>query len=114
MTAVFLITALAVLGALLVRLMVHGSTIGIDDWYSAQAFQAAETGIDWAAQRIGSGTACPFTGSGALPDGAAFQVSVGCTGDLGNGRRLYTIYSTGSQSSALGAITRRVIVEYMP
>ncbi len=119
LVALFLITGLAILGAILVRLMVHGSTTGIDDWYSEQAFQAAESGVDWAAYQIGSGTvgacdATPYTGTAALGDGSAFRVSVVCTPDLGNGRRLYTITSTGTHSAALGDITRQIIVEYMP
>jgi hypothetical protein len=51
LTAVFLITALALLGALMTRLMVLSSTETIQEWYAAQSLYAAESGVDWAASR---------------------------------------------------------------
>ena len=46
--AIFLITALAVLGASMTRMMVIGSADTIDEWRSAQAFYSAESGVEWA------------------------------------------------------------------
>ncbi len=47
-TAIFLITALAALGALMTRLTVHGNRVTFNEYLSARAFNAAESGLDWA------------------------------------------------------------------
>ena len=51
-TAVFLITALAVLATLMTRLTIHGSVVTINEYFSARALSAAESGIDWAVYDI--------------------------------------------------------------
>ena len=45
--AIFVITALAALGGLMTQLLVLGSEETIDEWYSAQALYAAESGVEW-------------------------------------------------------------------
>jgi len=112
LTALFLIVGLGLMGALLTRLMVHSSTIGISEWYSAQAFHAAEAGIDWAAYQIVNGGNC--SGGASLDNGTSFSVTCSSTGDLGNGHRLYTLTSTGTRNGPHGPVTHRIIVQYMP
>lgn len=112
LTAVFLITALAVLGSLMTKLMVLSSVETIQEWQSAQALYAAETGIDWAARYIeeqlydpnfdGShlDTQCdPSTAPYTSPEQtliagrAWFSVSIYCQG---NGAQLYLYHITST------------------
>jgi len=50
--AIFLTTAMALLGALLIRLLIVGSQETLQEWYSSQALYAAETGVNWARRRF--------------------------------------------------------------
>lgn len=117
-TAVFLITALALLAALMTRLMVLGSTETINEWYSAQSLYAAESGVDWAAFQIATGAytnACPYnSGSQTVTANTSFSLTVtGCEIPIG-GRRLYQITSTGTTVAAFGPVQRRLVVQFMP
>lgn len=117
-TAVFLITALALLAALMTRLMVLGSTETINEWYSAQSLYAAESGVDWAAFQIATNTytnGCPYySGSRTVTANTSFSVTVtGCEIAIG-GRQLYQITSTGTTVAAFGQVQRRLVVQFMP
>jgi hypothetical protein len=115
LTAVFLITGLALLAALMTRMTVIGSTETINEWYSAQSLYAAESGIDWTAFQITTGAfGCAATNS--LPQNVtantSFTVNVNCQA-IG-GRSLYQITSTGSTNTPFGQVQRRLVVEFMP
>lgn len=119
--AIFVITALAALGGLMTQLLVLESEQTVNEWYSAQALYAAESGVDWAAYQIESGTygtACPYSSGtqDVITNQAWFSVQVtGCNVDVG-GRRLYRIQSTGTAGGTSGSprAQRRVTVQYMP
>ena len=71
-TAIFLITALAILGALMTRLTILGQNEVIDEWYSSQALHAAESGADWGGHYIQNTLfpACPAVDTYYHPSGA--------------------------------------------
>jgi hypothetical protein len=119
--AIFVITALAALGGLMTQLLVLESEQSINEWYSAQALYAAESGVDWAAYQIESGaygTACPYSSGSqdVVSNQAWFSVQVtACDVDIG-GQRLYRIESTGTAGGTTGnpRAQRRITVQYMP
>jgi Tfp pilus assembly protein PilX len=120
-TAIFLITALAILGSIATRLITHASIETANEYMSAQALSAAESGIEFAAYQIATGnytTACQYSVSDQTAAvNAWFDVTVdGCTVDLGGGRRLYIITSTGKAggSSANPIVQRQIISQYIP
>ncbi|MBF0218515.1 MAG: hypothetical protein HQL49_03165 [Gammaproteobacteria bacterium] len=47
-SAIFLITALASLGALMSKLTIFSTRTTLQDYYAAQAFAAANSGLEWA------------------------------------------------------------------
>jgi hypothetical protein len=119
--AIFVITALAALGGLMTQLLVLESEQSINEWYSAQALYAAESGVDWAAYQIESGaygTGCPYSSGtqDVVSNQAWFSVQVtACNVDIG-GQRLYRIESSGTAGGTSGSprAQRRITVQYMP
>ena len=114
LAAVFLLTGLAVFGAVLTRLAAQGQDALLDEWDAARALYAAESGVQWAARDLltgGSGSVsdAPLDGGDAWFSTSVAQVTVG-------GRSLYTITATGSAggSAAAPRAQRRVVVEFMP
>ena len=108
--AIFVITALAALGGLMTQLLVLGSEETIDEWYSAQALYAAESGVEWSVYQNGAaGT------DQAVTANVWFDVSVATT-NFGGGKTLYTITSTGKAGSTAAnpRAQRQIIVQYMP
>lgn len=112
--AIFLITALAALGGLLTQLLVLGSEETINEWYSAQALYAAESGVEWAARDIRAG------GSGSISNGVVLTDRAWMTSSVSavsvGGRTLYTITSIGSAGGLVTAprAQRRIVVQFMP
>lgn len=123
-TAVFLITGLAVLGAMMTRMLTLSSTETISEWYSEQALYAAESGVDWAAHNIATvlepagscpTAAAPTTYSGEVIAGRAwFDISISC--DQVDSLYLYTITSTGKAggTSATPQTQRELQVIFSP
>ncbi|MGE0080335.1 MAG: hypothetical protein AB7U81_03455 [Thiohalomonadaceae bacterium] len=116
-TAVFLITAMAVIAGVMMRLTANTQVTTAEEWLSAQALYAAESGIDWAAYKIADGTVgCAASDSGNVAVGDAwFRVSTGDCLNVG-GRQVHTITSIGYAGGAPGnaAVQRRIIVQFMP
>jgi len=121
-TAVFLITALAVLGAVMTRLTIHGSVVSVNEYFSARALSAAESGIDWAIYDIvNNGSTGISLGNVALEAGEAiwFDTTVQ-TWVIDNGgadpRTYYLITSQGSAGGAIGTPTvqRTLTLQFMP
>jgi len=79
-TAIFLITALAILGSLMTRLTILSSDETISEWYASQALYAAESGADWGAYYIQNtlfpATTCP-AGNTYYPDATPQEVVAG-------------------------------------
>lgn len=112
--AIFLITALAALGGLLTQLLVLGSEESINEWYSAQALYAAESGVAWAARDISAGGSGSISNGVVLTDRAWMSTTVSPV-SIG-GRTLYTITSIGSAGGLMLAprAQRRIVVQFMP
>jgi len=131
-TAVFLITGLAVLGSLMTKVTIMSSDLTIREWYSSQALFAAESGIDWGGWYIEqnlqpTAPPCPVTYTSAIQEVMTnkswFSVSITCnsrptpatsTSDL----YLYEITSTGSAGGATDGSSpkaqRQIKVQYIP
>lgn len=114
--AIFVITALAALGALMTQLLVLGSEETIDEWYSAQALYAAESGVDWAIWDLtvngGSGASTNST----VVNNQAWMTTTVSTLTINGTNNLYTITSTGTAggTSASPRTQRQIVVQYMP
>ncbi len=114
-TAIFLITALAVLAALMTYYMVLGSKETINEWYSGQALVAAESGVDWAVYDIlyaaGTGTTVDAT---VTAGSSWFTTSV--TSVTVGTKTEYTITSTGEAGGTAGnpLVQRQIVVKFMP
>lgn len=120
-TAVFLITGLAVLGAMMTRMMTLSSSETISEWYSAQALYAAESGVDWAARSIIGNNVCinytppVSTANIVVVNGSSWvDVSISCSSV--NNLSIYTITSTGKAggTSATPATQRELQVMFSP
>jgi hypothetical protein len=109
--AIFVITALAALGGLMTQLLVLGSEETIDEWYSAQALYAAESGVQWSIYKGGASN----TNQAVVVGSAWFDVNVTTTNYAG-GKTLYIITSTGKAggTAATPRTQRRIVVQYMP
>lgn len=105
-TAIFLLVVLAALGAYMVTLSRTSHLSSALDVHSARAYQAARTGIEWAAWQViappGPATPCPASPS-IVTLGAtlgAFTVAVECVRtdatDGGEAVHVYRITSTAT------------------
>jgi MSHA biogenesis protein MshP len=116
-TAVFLITALAVLGAMTTRIITLDSTGTVNEWLSAQSLYAAESGIDWGARYIEDNNTCtPYSTSNrvVVTGRSWFDLDITCVSV--DNFNLYTIISTGKTGGSLGnPMTQRELqVLYSP
>jgi len=124
-TAIFLITALAVLGALMTKMLTMSSSETISEWYSTDALYAAESGIDWGAHRVVNTLAvaagCPAVASPETSTGHVvssgqswFDISISWTPV--DSMCLYTITSTGRAGGTLTnpQSQRKLVVLFTP
>jgi Tfp pilus assembly protein PilX len=124
-SAVFLITALAVLGALMTKLTIISSKESIDEWYSTQALYAAESGADWAAYHIVNNDTCesvgyPYAATIPVATDATVEVAITCTqpgkalpsGGNNVTINLYHITTTGKAGG--GRAQRELTLPFIP
>lgn len=113
-TAVFLITGLALLAALMTRLTVMQSTETINEWYSAQALYAAEAGLDWAAQDLLSG-GTGVTNNTEVTLNTSWVTTTVNSVTVGS-KTLFTITSTGTAGGTRASprVQRQLQVQFMP
>ena len=114
--AIFVITALAALGALMTQLLVLGSEETIDEWYSAQALYAAESGVEWAIWDLTVNGGTGVTTNSTVVSGEAWMSTTVNTLTINGTNNVYTITSTGTVggSSATPRTQRQIVVRYMP
>ena len=118
LAAIFLITALAVLGALMTKLTIMSSQETINEFYSAQALYAAESGTDWAAYHILNNDTCtagyPYTAVVPVSTDSSVDVNIICYQPGKNGQtiNLYHITVTGKGGS--GRAQRELMVQFTP
>lgn len=108
-SAIFLIVALAALGAFMVSFSNTQHLTAAQDVQGSRAYWAAKGGIQWAAGSIIANGACPAPNP-AFTDG--FSVNVGCSSlNYEEGGKTSTIYWLTSTATAGGAVGSSVYVE---
>ena len=114
--AIFVITALAALGALMTQLLVLGSEETIDEWYSSQALYAAESGVDWAIWDLTVNGGTGVSTNSTVVSGQVWMTTTVNTVVINGTNRLYTITSTGTAGGTSGSprTQRQIVVQYMP
>ena len=120
LTAIFLITALAVLGSLMTKLTITSNQETINEMYSAQALYAAESGTDWAAYHILNNDTCsaadypPYTATVPVSATSTVEVSINCaqTGKSNQTINLYHITVTGKAGGTRAQ--RQLTVQFIP
>lgn len=117
-SAVFLITALAVLGALMTKLTQFTSTQTVKEWYGAQALYAAESAISAAAYDIITTDDCAPRSDTAVTvssnSSALYSAICRQPGQSGRTVNLYEITATGTAGSGSYQAQRRIIVQFIP
>jgi len=111
---IFIITALASLGALMTQLLVTESEETINEWYSAQALYAAESGVDWAVWHLTVNGGSGVTTDSTVEANQSWMTTSVAAVTIGT-RTLYTITSTGESggSAASPRAQRQIVVQYM-
>ncbi len=108
--AIFLLTGMSILGALLTRLLTVGVTESMQEWYASQALYAAESGISW---RMYSG-ADPVVNQVVVPGQAWFTTATAAPTVVA-GHTMLVITSTGFAGPNVGNIlaSREITVTLM-
>lgn len=118
LTAIFLITALAVLGALMTKLTIMSSKETINEFYSAQALYAAESGNDWAAYHILNNDTCtlgyPYTADVPISTDSSVTVVINCFQPGKNGQTINLYYITTTGKAGSGSAQRELRVQFIP
>ncbi len=114
--AIFVITALAALGALMTQMLVSGSEETIDEWYSSQALYAAESGVDWAIWDVTVNGGAGVSTNNTMLSGQAWVTTTVSTLTINGINNVYTITSTGTAGGTSGnpRTQRQIVVHYMP
>lgn len=114
--AIFVITALAALGALMTQLLVLGSEETIDEWYSSQALYAAESGVDWAIWDLTVNGGTGASTNSTVVSNQAWMTTTVSTLTINGTSNMYTITSTGTAGGTSGSprTQRQIVVQYMP
>jgi hypothetical protein len=121
--AVFLITAMAALGALMTNLTVHSSIVTVNEYFSSRALLAAESGFDWAIYDIinnSGGTRGETGGAVAMESGEDIWFNTTVTtwiidSDNPNQATYYEITSQGMAggTSANPKVVRTLRLQFM-
>ncbi len=107
MAALFIIVTLAAIGAYLLTISTGQVAAASQDEQAAHAYQAARSGIDWAAYQVLISSNCPAgTQTLTLSQGFIAQVSCASSAAENEGSQQITAYaltSTGCNAAACGA-----------
>ncbi|MCX8086958.1 MAG: hypothetical protein N3C63_08685 [Rhodocyclaceae bacterium] len=105
-SALFLVVALAALGAAIMHFSSVQHLTGAQDIQGSRALAAARAGTEWAAAYVTAHSACPASPS-TLTFGD-FSVSVACSSsshsDEGSSLTVYAITSTASTGGSVGSL----------
>ncbi len=117
--AVFAVVGLSVLGLIAVQLSVVTSQEQIRSWNAEQALYAAESGVDWAANRINQGGSCAVnTGNTPLATGTGIDAwfDVASAAVSVDGRTVCSINATGKAGGTAASphVQRQINVLYAP
>ncbi len=113
MAALFIVVTLAAIGAYLLTVSTGQVAASTQDEQAARAYQAARTGVEWAAYRVLIDSACPtqnLTLPAQPPDMQVYRAEVSCTSSPAEaeGSRQITAYkitATGCNAAACGPAT---------
>ncbi len=102
MAALFIIVTLAAIAAYLLTISTGQVAAASQDEQAARAYQAARTGIEWAAYQVLINSSCPAAQNLPLPD--SFSVDVACApaapeSEGGKQITAYTITATGCNAA---------------
>lgn len=109
LAAIFLLTGMSLLGALLTRLLTVGIAETMQEWYASQALYAAESGVSWRMYGLNPDAA----GVVVIPGQSTFTVAAVDT--VVGGQTLRVITSTGMAGPGPGSIlaSRTIVVTLM-
>lgn len=118
-TAIFIITALAAIAALMTRQTIHSTTETTNEYLSSQALYAAETGVDRAVYDIlyNGGAGAGVITDASIPGVAAWYTTTVVPWPIESGANIYyEITSTGEAggTSVAPTVSRRLVVYFMP
>lgn len=116
-TAIFLITGLAILAALMSKLTIFGATQSVKEWHAAQALYAAESAISAAVYDITNTSVCGArNGDVDVTANSTGTYTFTCNQPGNNGQTvdLYEITATGTAGSGDLMAERRIIVQFIP
>ena len=107
MAALFIIVTLAAIGAYLLTVSTGQVAAGAQDEQAARAYQAARTGIEWAAYQVLVNSSCA-AGPQNLPLQQGFIAQVTCTSIAAENEGAaqvtsYTVTSTGCNAGTCGS-----------
>jgi MSHA biogenesis protein MshP len=107
MAALFIIVTLAAIGAYLLTVSTGQVAAASQDEEAARAYQAARTGVDWAAYRVLIGGGCPAPTDLHLPRNFIAQVTCSAAVETEGAQEItaYTVISTGCNATACGPPT---------
>lgn len=105
-SALFLIVALAALGAAILHFSSLQQVTGAQDIQGSRALAAARAGTEWAAAFVTANDACPASPASLTFD--AFNVSVTCSAsgftDESAALKVFAVTSTASTGGAVGSL----------
>lgn len=116
MAALFIIVTLAAIGAYLLTVSTGQVAAASQDEQAARAYQAARTGIDWAAYQVLIVGSCPASQNLPLPNGFIAQVVCAPPSVESEGAQQITAYkvtSTGCNASSCGATPANSVPTYV-
>lgn len=105
-SALFLIVALAALGAAILHFSATQQATGAQDIQGSRALAAARAGTEWVAAYVTVHNACPASPASLTFD--AFNISVTCASsdfsDEGAALKVFAVTSTASAGGAVGSL----------
>jgi hypothetical protein len=116
-TAVFLITALAAIAALMTRQTIHSTTETTNEYLSSQALYTAEAGVDRAVYDILYNAGTGVVTDQSIPGVTAWFTTTVVSWPIDSGANTYyQITSTGEAggTAATPVVSRQLVVYFMP
>ncbi|MDH5784290.1 MAG: hypothetical protein OEZ16_01620 [Chromatiales bacterium] len=114
--AIFLITVLALLAGWSARMTLFAQDETINEWHSLQALYAAESGVQWAAQQLATGSGSGVTTQSSANASNTVWFTTRVSSSTYAGRTLYVIRSTGmaGASAAAPRVMRTIEAQFAP
>lgn len=118
LSAIFLITGLAVLAALMTKLTIFGNIKSVKEWNGAQALYAAESAISAATYSIVTNSCSTTTTTGSVTinttSSATYSYICRQPGESSRTIDLYEITANGTAGSGDSLAERQIVVQFIP